>query len=160
MKLISNSGEYSRKKAFDFPIAQELASSKVLVVCRKKGEIIAACGMRSPLNILVIHVREGYRGRGIGKELLTKTIEAAEKRRLGFISLTVSSDNIVAFHLYSKFGFKEVASLRETRQILMMLPLTFIGKLAYVIFHTLCLLLPNPFLLYTHSWLYQRTLTD
>lgn len=158
MKFLLSNGEYSKKKGLNFPVAQELASSKVLVVCTIGEKIVAACGMRSLLNILVLYVREGYRGQGIGTQLLTKTIQAAEKRRLGFITLSVSSGNIVAFRLYCKFGFKEVMVLRKSRQVLMMLPLTLMGKLTYAFFHTLRFLLPNTFLLFVHSWLYRRTL--
>ena len=159
MKFLLSNGEYSRKNGLDFPVAQELATSKLLVVCTEADEkIVAVCGIRSLLNVLVLHVREGYRRQGIGTQLLTRAIQAAEKRRLGFITLSVSSDNVVAFHLYCKFGFKEVMVLRKSRQVLMMLPLTLMGKLTYAFFHMPCLLLPNTFLLFVHSWLYRRTL--
>ncbi len=160
MKFLSSNGECFKEKLLEFPPAKELESSELLVVCIDDDDrIVAACGVRSLFNILTLHVKEGYRGRRVGTQLLRKTIQAAKKRRLGFITLTVSSGNIVAFQLYCKFGFKELMSLRKSRQVLMLLPLTFTGKLAYAFFHMLCLLLPNTFLLYVHSWFYQRTLT-
>lgn len=159
MKFLLSNREYYEKKGLDFPVAQELASSKLLVVCTERDEkIVAACGMRGLLNVLVLYVREGYRGQGIGTQLLKKTIQAAEKRRLGFITLSVSSDNVVAFHLYCKFGFREVLFLRKSHKILMILPLTLIGEIAYAFFRMMHFILPNTFLSYVHSWLYRKTL--
>ena len=54
-----------------------------------------------PENILVyIATHRDYRGKGIGKELLRKTLELAE----GDVKLHVEHDNPARF-LYEKFGF-------------------------------------------------------
>lgn len=159
MKFLSSNGEYFREKILGFPFAVELTSSKLLVVCADgEDKIVGACGVRSLLNVLAgLYVKEDYRGYGVGKKLVEKTIKAAEKRRLGFLTLTVSHDN-VAFHIYTKFGFKEVMFLKRSRQKLMVRPLTFMWKLAYAFFSRICFLLPNTFLSYVHVWLYRRTL--
>jgi len=158
MKFLLINGEYFTEKKRDFPTPEEFASSRLLVVCTKNDDnIVGACGIRSLLNILVLYVKKDHRGRGVGTELLRKTIQEAEKRRLGFITLSLSSNNIVAFRLYCRFGFKEVMFLRKSDLILMMLPLTSVGKLAYAFFHMVRFLLPNTFLTYVHTWLYKGT---
>lgn len=158
MKFVLWDGKYYEEKFLDFPVAKEFASSKLLVVCTENGKIVAVCGMRSLLNVLNLYVTEGYRGHGIGTQVLKKAMQAAKKRRLGFITLTVYEDNTVAFDLYRKFGFKEVLLLRKSRQILMIVPLKFTGKITYVFFRMIRLLIPNAFLSCVHSWLYRRTL--
>jgi ribosomal protein S18 acetylase RimI-like enzyme len=159
MKFFLSDGEYCREKGLDFPVASELTSSKLLLISTEDSErIVAACGVRSRFNILNLYVREGYRGLGIGKQLLTRTILAAEKRRLGFITLTVYPDNYAAFHLYQKAGFKEISLLKKSNQMIMILPLTLVGELAYRFFRALCLILPNSFVSWLHSGLYRRTL--
>jgi len=158
MKFLLIKGEYFRERSQGFPTPWEFASSGLLVVCTEDDkEIVAACGIRSLLNVLVLHVKEGHRGRGVGAQLLKKTIEEAKKRRLGFITLSVSSDNAVAFNLYHRFGFKEITLLKKPKLILMMLPLTCMGKLAYGFSHIIRCLVPSMFLAYTHMWLYRRT---
>ena len=159
VKFLLSNGEYFREKVGGFPLAREFTLSGLLVVCTENDErVVAACGIRGLLNSLVLYVKEGYRGRRVGAQLLRKTIQAAEKRQLAFVTLSVSSANVVAFHLYSKCGFKEVLFLRKSSQILMMLPLTFRGKLVCAIFRMIGSLLPNTFLSYLHLWLYNRTL--
>lgn len=152
-------GEYLKDKGLDFPVARELEASKLLVVCvEEDAKVVGACGVRSPSNILVLHVREGYRGQGIGTQLLVKTIQAAKNQGLGFITLTVYFDNLVATNLYNKFGFQEIVFLRKSNQVLMILPFTSTGKLYHLLFRAVCSLMPNIFLSQVHSRLYRKTL--
>jgi len=158
MKFLVSDGEHFRDQTKDFPYASELASSKILVVCAdSKNRIVGACGIRSLLNVMAgFYVEKEYRKSGLGKKLFGETLRAAEKRRLGFVTFTVSPDN-VAFHIVRKFGFKEGIFLKRSRQYLMMRPLSFVWKLPIAFFFRLCSLLPNVFLSYTHSWLFRRT---
>jgi GNAT superfamily N-acetyltransferase len=161
VKSLSGDGKQLRKRVQGFPLASELASSKLLVVfVVNDNDVVAACGIRSLFNVLVLHVEEGYRGRGLGTQVLTKTIDVAQKRELNFITLSVSSDNIVAFHLYSKCGFKETAYLRKPNLILMMIPLNRKGRFVYEFLKDVCFLLPNSFLTRVHEWLYKRTVQE
>lgn len=159
MKFFLSSGEHLGRRLLDFSFVREFASSRLLVVCTSDdGNMVAACGIRGLLNTLVLYVKESYRSRGIGAQILSKTIQIAERRKLDFVTLSVSSGNIVAFRLYKRAGFQEVLTVRKSGKILMMLPLTFAGKLAYDVFHAIRFLLPNTFLFYVHTWLYGRTL--
>ena len=53
-------------------------------------------------------VKNEYRNRGIGSEILEFLI--AKARELGFseMSIGVDKDNVNAVHLYNKYGFTEV----------------------------------------------------
>jgi len=157
MRFFMSNGEAFKEKCRDFPVAKEFTSSKMLAVCIDGDNVVAACGVRSLLNVLNLYVREAYRGRGIGTQLLMITIEAAKKRKLGFIALTVSQDNFVAFRMYRRLGFKETVFLKKSRQMLMVFPLSLVSRLAYAPFSTIRFL-PNSVLSYVHSWLYRKTL--
>lgn len=158
VQFLLSDGKHLKEKVRSFPLAEELASSGLLVVGMKNNDkVVAACGIRSMLNVLVLYVARGYRGHGVGAQVLRATIHAAERRGLNFITLSVSPDNVAALYLYSRSGFRQVVFLEKTRLMVMMLPLTFVGKLAYVFFR-LTSLLPNTFLAYVHTWLYKRTI--
>ncbi|HQU56382.1 MAG TPA: GNAT family N-acetyltransferase, partial [Chitinophagaceae bacterium] len=79
-----------------------------IVVGHEEGEIAGAVvindtgmGGYIPENILVyIAVHKSYRGKGLGKELMKKTMDRAK----GSIALHVEPDNPAKF-LYEKLGF-------------------------------------------------------
>ncbi|PLR81013.1 GNAT family N-acetyltransferase [Bacillus canaveralius] len=55
---------------------------------------------------IVIDIRSGYRGHGIGTMLFEKLFEWAKQRGLKRLELTVIKTNAPAYHLYKKMGFK------------------------------------------------------
>ncbi|MBD3225520.1 MAG: GNAT family N-acetyltransferase [Caldithrix sp.] len=57
---------------------------------------------------LGISMVEKYRGKGIGKELMTRLLENAKSRGIKNISLSVDPKNH-ALHLYEALGFKKVS---------------------------------------------------
>ena len=63
--------------------------------------------------ILGMGVIQGFRGRGIGGALIAATIEAAKRKGLTRIELTVRIDNEPAKRLYEKFGFAYEGRLRR-----------------------------------------------
>lgn len=147
-----------RAQVTGFPFASEFASSSLLVICANDDDrIAAACGIRGLLNTLVLYVKESYRSRGVGSQTLSQTINVAKKRKLDFVTLSVSSDNLVAFHLYRRLGFKQVMNLRRSGQILMLLPISHAGKLLFDAFSAARFALPDTLLFYVHRWLYNRS---
>lgn len=62
-------------------------------------------------------VNEGYRGKGIGKEILKDLINWAKNNEVEVIELTTNPSRIVANSLYKKLGFK----LHETNHYLLKL---------------------------------------
>ena len=62
--------------------------------------------------IAELMVTENYRGQGIGQKLLSETL----KKYIGYgVLIRVWKENSPALHLYRKLGFKEVASIRQTK---------------------------------------------
>jgi len=158
VKFLSSDGVHFKEKVRSFPLAEELASSGLLVVGMKNDDtVVAACGIRSVLNVLVLYVEVDLRGRGVGAQVLGATIESAEKRKLHFITLSVSPNNAAALRLYLKSGFRHVVFLEKPQLVIMVLPLTFVGKLAHIFFRVASLL-PNTLLAYVHAWLYRRSI--
>lgn len=72
-------------------------------------ELVGICGFakdeRGRGNIFQMYVKEEYQGRNIGMELLRAVINDADTKE---IILEVKPDNLNAFHLYQKAGFKEI----------------------------------------------------
>ncbi|MGD1862478.1 MAG: GNAT family N-acetyltransferase [Leptolyngbyaceae cyanobacterium] len=60
-----------------------------------------------------LYVATNYRGQGIGKQLLTHLVTAAEQRNLRAIVAGIDADNIVSLKLHEQLGFQEVAHFRQ-----------------------------------------------
>ena len=96
------------EKCVDYALKETPSFGGFIVVSYLENEIsgvvvINQTGMKDyiPENILVyIATHKDYRGKGIGKELMQKTIDLAE----GSIALHVEPDNPARF-LYEKVGF-------------------------------------------------------
>lgn len=71
---------------------------------------------------LVVFVREAYRGRGVGTELLEQLVAYAAAGEYDAVSLDVAADNERALAVYERLGF-EVAD-RTVAGLSMRLPLT------------------------------------
>lgn len=63
---------------------------------------------RPLLNVHDLAVVPGYRGRGIGRGLLTEAETRARERGCCKLTLEVQDDNLTAFRLYESFGFGDV----------------------------------------------------
>jgi RimJ/RimL family protein N-acetyltransferase len=80
-----------------------------------EGRLVAHCdvsGRDSPdeshTALLGIVVVDGYRGVGLGGEMIRTALEEARRLGLWMVELEVFANNAPAVHLYAKFGFKEV----------------------------------------------------
>ncbi len=84
-------------------------------VARCGAEVIGFGGawvIRDEAHITTLAVHPGYRGRHIGDRLLLALLEEGIRRRASRAALEVRQNNLVARHLYQKFGFYE-ASVRK-----------------------------------------------
>jgi ribosomal protein S18 acetylase RimI-like enzyme len=59
----------------------------------------------------------GYRGRGLGKQLLAACLEKAKAKGITRVELEVRSDNTAAIELYKKFSFVHEATLHHAMRI-------------------------------------------
>jgi len=135
--------------------------SKILVVgVDDNGGVMAVCGVRSVFNILALYVCGEWRGRGIGSQILKKTIDMARKQRLSFILLGVFHSNVGAFRLYSNFGFKEVVFLKKSSLRIMMLPINVVGEVTYLVLCAITSLLPNVLWIYVAQRVHDRTISN
>jgi len=161
VKFVLNSKEALKSELLSIPWANAFLASKILVVgIKDDGSIGAVCGIRSVFNILTLYVCKQSRGRGIGNQILKKTIDVARQRHLVFILLGVPYRNTRAFRLYFKFGFKEVVYLKKLTLRTMVLPMDFAGEAAYLFLCTIVSLLPNLFWTYIEQWIHDRTVSS
>lgn len=64
-------------------------------------------GLMNHVGILGIAIKNGYRGIGLGSELMNALIEESQKAGLKVLVLEVFGTNSIAKQLYEKYGFKE-----------------------------------------------------
>lgn len=91
----------------------------VFVVAEFNGKIIGTCGIkqkemrRSHLGELGIAVLRDFRGKGLGKEMMSIVIDNSKETIKGLkkLRLDVYADNKNAMRLYKKFGFRVIARL-------------------------------------------------
>ena len=65
------------------------------------------------IEIVNIEVLEKFRNQGHGTELLKKLISFAKDNNCKKINLEVSSNNLIAKHLYDKFNFEQNGLRKE-----------------------------------------------
>lgn len=87
-------------------LKNELAS---YFIVENQGEVVAYMGYYRILDeghITNIAVKREWRGRGIGKELLSYTLNNMRERGVSRTTLEVNEHNNIAINLYVSFGFK------------------------------------------------------
>lgn len=81
-----------------------------VVVCDDDtGEIVGAAGVRNIVGtgeITNVMLLPEYRGRGIGKQMLTQLLERGRKLGANDFTLEVRESNTVAITLYESLGFE------------------------------------------------------
>lgn len=158
MRFLNGSGKTLQRQIEAFPWLPVFAAAKILVVgFSEDNRAVAACGIRSLLNVLTLYIRRQYRGQGLGKIILGQALGSARKRGLSFILLGVYSNNPSAYRLYSKAGFKQVVQIKRPEMTFMMLPLSGKGELAYKILKTICSVLPKSLLSGFAQWFEAKT---
>ena len=69
-------------------------------------------------NLYGVHVREEYRGQGIGKKLVEGALKIIQQNpNVTKIHLTVNAEQTVAVALYKRFGFEIVGTLKRELQV-------------------------------------------
>lgn len=86
---------------------EDLKKTKVY---REDGQIIACIRIEKSMDDYGIYgfvVREGHRGKGLGRNILSQVIQSILKEQPETIYLEVDTDNKPAHHLYRSLGFVE-----------------------------------------------------
>jgi len=75
------------------------------------SEVTRRGGIMNHVGLLGIAIKDGYRGIGLGSELMKALIEESRKAGLKVLFLDVFDTNSVAKQLYVKSGFKEAGRI-------------------------------------------------
>lgn len=107
-------------------LLSEIQKSKTshFLVAEEAGEIVGTCN-RSVFRKkrlayraeTAIAVRKAYWKQGIGRQLLTRLIAAAQQSGLKLLSLEVRSDNNRAIPLYESLGFQKIGTFKRFMEI-------------------------------------------
>lgn len=62
---------------------------------------------------LGIGIADEWQGKGIGSQLMAELLGLAAKENVRKVSLQTRTDNVKAMHLYQRFGFKTIDTLKE-----------------------------------------------
>jgi phosphinothricin acetyltransferase len=60
-----------------------------------------------------VYVRDGYRGKGTGKKLAERLLQAGRDASLHTVIALVESGNKASIHIFGQFGFEHVGVMRE-----------------------------------------------
>ncbi len=100
------------KDFFNISSTYQLSGGEFWVVLDEKGDVVGTVALKplSPNEVELkrFYLDSIYRGQGIGKKLITKSIEKAKERGFKNIKLDTSKKLTQAYSLFQKFGFKEV----------------------------------------------------
>ena len=95
--------------------AEFIKDSGIFITAKSENSLIGyACGWfaADEFHLANLAVAPGFRGRGAGKKLLQKIIDAVKSENTNCLILEVRHRNLPAIRLYEKFGFKPVARRR------------------------------------------------
>lgn len=102
-------------------VKENIAASNPHLIALHDGRVVGWCDI-TPKSERPVHSHCGtmgmgllkpYRGKGLGKKLLTQALEAAKKKGWSRIELTVRATNHPARALYEKMGFVLEGTLRK-----------------------------------------------
>ena len=92
-------------------IVDNIAVEKI-VVSKEIDGVIVGCGYgaleRNYAGVFDIVVKENFRGRGYGREIVETILSEAAKRGIKNSYLQVMINNPIAMHLYEKLGYREI----------------------------------------------------
>jgi len=99
------------EEQFRHPARYALAA-EFLVGARVDGELAGVAGVRRRLFVFPFCfylVRPRSQNQGIGTQLMSRTLDYAQRRRYGLLALSVAESNSPAIALYSRSGFHTCA---------------------------------------------------
>jgi ribosomal protein S18 acetylase RimI-like enzyme len=101
-------------------VSRQIEAGNPMLVATSAREVVGWCditphrqALHSHRGVLGMGVKADLRGLGIGRRLLTATLEAAHRRGLERVELVVNVGNVAAVHLYQSAGFETEATIRH-----------------------------------------------
>ena len=64
-----------------------------------------------------IYMDEGYRGKGIGSQLMKKVIQSSEKEGIWTLNSSVFPENLATLKLHEKFGFRIIGNKEKVAKL-------------------------------------------
>lgn len=96
----------------NFHVSLNLKQPFVQYLVYDDGEIwglISYSNLYDSIDLNYIWVEKKHRNQGIASKLIKSMIEEAKNQDIKNITLEVSEENVIAIHLYQKFGFVKKA---------------------------------------------------
>jgi len=97
------------------PISEEIEGKNVIFVAEEEGMLVGLCwctivdrGVDKQAEVVEFYVEREYRGKGIGKELLTAAKQLFINEKVEIAFTWTHHGNEAAIKLYKDVGFKEV----------------------------------------------------
>ena len=90
--------------------------SAIFIVAEMNDTVVGFCGvyiMSPEAEIANIAVAKDYRNRGIAQKMLSWQIEQLKEKQVEALFLDVRKTNTVAYRLYNKFGFENIAIRKD-----------------------------------------------
>jgi RimJ/RimL family protein N-acetyltransferase len=100
----------------------EPGHNEVFSVCAlHDNEVVGVCtgvrmrwyGSRHRIEMVQVVVRDGFRGRGIAREMMRKIAKHFGSRGIEIVQISVEAKNTVARNAYEKIGFKKFGVLKN-----------------------------------------------
>jgi putative acetyltransferase len=113
------------KEFLERNIKAEINKTKIFLIAKDGNKVVGNTSIergmyrRSHIGRFAIGIANGYRGKGLGKYLMSAIIERAKNEfdpKLEIIQLEVHANNKAAIALYKKMGFKRFARLPKQIQ--------------------------------------------
>jgi len=114
-----------KKKLIESKLLDEMSNLEFcdfLIIMEKNNEIIAASGIGGKLHVHTLIVKKEFRKKGIGKELLSATIDEVKNRKYSFITGSRNPENRGIVEVDNFFEFFPIFQVRYkkdfTREII------------------------------------------
>jgi ribosomal-protein-alanine N-acetyltransferase len=115
------------RKSFPYPFGQNLiqniylAAPELCLILEYKKEIIGFLlggytALPKQAHILSVAILQEYRGKGLGKKILTHFLNTIKRLNYNSVKLEVSVDNHKAIKMYEEFNFKIESKIRKYYQ--------------------------------------------
>ena len=114
-KWINSVIEFNKVERKDIPTFKKILGSiamEKIVIRKESGAETAGCGYGVTGNnyagVFDIVVKEKFRGKGYGRQIVEAILSEAAKRSMRYSYLQVMLNNPIALHLYKKLGYREI----------------------------------------------------
>jgi GNAT superfamily N-acetyltransferase len=88
----------------------------IAIVCKNTGEFIGCAGVRKYEDAIAelkrMYIKSPFRGKGLGRELLHRSIKLAKELHYNSIRLDTLDTMTAAIALYTRHGFREIPAYR------------------------------------------------